>query len=115
MLILFADPFELQNRVDQLKPEERLYLHKQLIALIACKGRSCTVSHGSNPHTTPRSRSNILPTHAVVPHPQRYKKRKPVDEFGNGTFLVLLALFWWIVGLVFMGKMYSCLDFGKMY
>lgn len=81
----FIDPFELQNRVDQLKPEERLYLHDQLKALIACKGRSCTIAHNSHAHGIQKSKANVLPQ---LPQPQRYRKKKPLDEFGNGRFLV---------------------------
>lgn len=75
-----ADPFELTNRVHQLKPEERSFFHNQLDELVACKGKSCTV--GTAP-TQPisRNRPNLLP---VLPSPQKYKKRKMVDEFGNG-------------------------------
>lgn len=83
-LILFLDPFELQNRVDQLKPEERLYLHKRLMSLMACKGQSCTLTHNHAVHGSQKARASSLPIHTVVPQPQRYRKRKVLDEFGNG-------------------------------
>lgn len=80
----FVDPFELQNRVDQLKAEERSYLHNQLKALIACKGRSCTIAHNSHIHGMQKSKANVLP---VFPQTQRFRKRKQMDVFGNGKFL----------------------------
>lgn len=89
MHFFFVDPFELQNRVNHLKPEERSYLHHQLKALIACKGRSCTVSNNLHAHGVQKSRANVLPQ---LPQPQRYRKRKPVDEYGNGTCLLYIYL-----------------------
>lgn len=39
---LRLDPFELQNRFDQLKSNEKVYLHGLLQRMIACKGINCT-------------------------------------------------------------------------
>jgi extracellular sulfatase Sulf len=80
---LRIDPFELQNRIDQLKPEEKSHLHDQLRHLMGCKGRSCTVNHGTHHHPSSKVRANALPLHAAASQ-HRYKKRKMVDEFGNG-------------------------------
>lgn len=78
-----VDPFELQNRIDQLKPEERSYLHGQLKELMACKGRSCTMG-GSFTHPVTRSKPNLLPVHSILPQPQRFKKKKILDDLANG-------------------------------
>ncbi|XP_044268144.1 extracellular sulfatase SULF-1 homolog isoform X2 [Tribolium madens] len=67
---LRIDPYELQNRIEQLKVEEKLYLHEQLKHLMACKGKSCTVNH--NHHAK-----------MVVGAPHRSKKRKLVEEGGR--------------------------------
>ncbi|KAJ8960804.1 hypothetical protein NQ318_020100 [Aromia moschata] len=75
---LRIDPFELQNRVDTLKPEERSYLHNLLKHLIACKGKSCTVGHHGAQHVMPRTRGNVLPLHTMPQ--QRFKKRKFLDD-----------------------------------
>lgn len=78
---LRIDPFELQNRVDQLKPEEKLFLHNQLQALVACKGSSCTI----NQNTVISKRNNFSSNKMVaVPHHFRYKKRKVFDNPRNG-------------------------------
>ncbi|XP_023311645.1 extracellular sulfatase SULF-1 homolog isoform X4 [Anoplophora glabripennis] len=74
---LRIDPFELQNRVDTLKPEERSHLHDLLKHLVACKGRSCTVGHHNSQHPA-RTRGNVLPIHTVTQ--QRYKKKKFLDD-----------------------------------
>ncbi|RZC31787.1 extracellular sulfatase SULF-1 -like, partial [Asbolus verrucosus] len=79
---LRIDPFELQNRIDQLKPEEKSFLHDQLRYLVACKGRSCTVSHGGHHHAPSKIRANVLPLHSAASQ-HRYKKRKLVDEYVN--------------------------------
>ncbi|CAH2013839.1 unnamed protein product [Acanthoscelides obtectus] len=72
---LRIDPFELQNRIDSLKPEERSYLHDQLARLVSCKGKSCTVAHSN--HIRPKPRMNSLPLHNIG---QYYRKRKYQDE-----------------------------------
>lgn len=82
MFVSSADPFELQNRFDQLKPEERSYLHDQLKHLIACKGRSCTINHHNHHYLPIKPKVNSLPLHGA--QQQKYKKRKFADDFGNG-------------------------------
>nr|CAI5824942.1 unnamed protein product [Callosobruchus analis] len=72
---LRIDPFELQNRIDSLKAEERSYLHDQLAKLVSCKGKSCTVTHSN--HIKPKQRTNLLPLHNIG---QYYRKRKYQDE-----------------------------------
>ncbi|VEN60793.1 unnamed protein product [Callosobruchus maculatus] len=67
---LRIDPFELQNRIDSLKAEERSYLHDQLAKLVSCKGKSCTVTHSN--HIRPKQRTNMLPLHNLG---QYYRKR----------------------------------------
>uniref|UniRef100_A0A6P7GJH4 Extracellular sulfatase SULF-1 homolog n=1 Tax=Diabrotica virgifera virgifera TaxID=50390 RepID=A0A6P7GJH4_DIAVI len=79
---LRRDPFELQNNADSLKPEELSYLHDLLARLMACKGRSCTVSHYGPPHVKPRSRANSLPMHSNIQH--SYRKKKFTEE-ENGS------------------------------
>lgn len=69
--------------MDQLKPEERSYLHDQLRALMACKGRSCTVAHNSHAHGMQKAKAVMLPP-VSQPLPQRYRRRKVVDDFRNG-------------------------------
>ncbi|XP_008193092.1 extracellular sulfatase SULF-1 homolog isoform X2 [Tribolium castaneum] len=76
---LRIDPYELQNRIEQLKPEEKLFLHEQLKHLMACKGKACTVNHNAHQHHT-KIRANVAP---VVGAPHRYKKRKLVEEGGR--------------------------------
>ncbi|KAJ8920854.1 hypothetical protein NQ315_015646 [Exocentrus adspersus] len=83
---LRIDPFELQNRVDTLKPEERSFLHNLLKHLVACRGKSCTVSHHSSQHPVSRARGNVLPIHAVSQ--QRYKKKKFMDDAARTLPLV---------------------------
>lgn len=78
---LRIDPFELQNRFDQLRPEERSYLHEKLKILMNCKGKSCRSTGSSQ---TSRPKVNILPMHSIVPQNQKYhKRRKVMDEFEN--------------------------------
>lgn len=83
---LRRDPFELQNSIDQLKPEERSYLHDILKQLIACKGRGCTVNHHHHSNApSQKSRTNLLPVNLpLTQHHQqqqaRFKKRKLADE-----------------------------------
>ena len=100
---LRIDPFELQNRVDQLKPEEKSFLHDQLRQLIACKGRSCTVNHSAHHHhPASRIRANALPLHTAGAQ-SRFKKRKLVEEYaqgesslGNGGLFFVSLLTEWI-------------------
>lgn len=73
---LLIDPFELTNRFEQLRPEEKSYLHDQLMELMACKGRSCTV--GSFPQ-----RYKVNGMAPFLPQPQR---RRKVEDF-NGRHL----------------------------
>lgn len=40
---LSPDPFETQNRVTFLTPEDRIQLHNTLELLKGCRGRSCTI------------------------------------------------------------------------
>lgn len=78
------DPFELQNRIYQLKPEERSFLHDQLKALKACKGRSCNVSAQNS---FAKARLNMLPIQSAMTQPQNqrfHKKRRISDEYRNG-------------------------------
>lgn len=41
------DPFETQNRLSFLSPDERSYLHDTLEHLKGCRGRSCTIARHS--------------------------------------------------------------------
>ncbi|KAF5295052.1 hypothetical protein FQR65_LT10605 [Abscondita terminalis] len=76
---LRIDPFEQRNRVDQLKPEERLYFHEKLKSLMNCKGKSCRSTTGGQ---TTRPKVNILPMHSIIPQNQKYhKRRKVMEEF----------------------------------
>ncbi|KAB0797399.1 hypothetical protein PPYR_08393 [Photinus pyralis] len=78
---LRIDPFELQNRIDQLQPDERAYLHEKLQSLMACKGKSCRSASAILPA---RSKLNILPMHSILPQGQSqkyHKRRKAVEEF----------------------------------
>lgn len=77
---MFSDPFELQNRIDSLKTEEKSYLHDLLARLMSCKGRSCTVGHHNYPGFRTRNRQNILPMHAMA---QTQLKRKKLTEDGE--------------------------------
>ncbi|KAF5271348.1 hypothetical protein FQA39_LY08146 [Lamprigera yunnana] len=78
---LRIDPFELQNRIDQLRSDEKLYLHEKLKSLMNCKGKSCRSS--GNVHLS-RPKLNILPMHSVIPQNQKYHKRRRVmEEFEN--------------------------------
>ncbi|CAG9831843.1 unnamed protein product [Diabrotica balteata] len=86
---LRRDPFELQNRANSLKPEELSYLHDLLARLMACKGRSCTVSHYGPPHVKPRSRANSLPMHSNIQHPYRKKKFTEEENSSEATRGVL--------------------------
>lgn len=72
---LRIDPFELQNRADSLKPEEKSYLHDLLARLMACKGKSCTVSHIKS-----RSRYN---TQTIPINSQQHYKSKFLEDGGN--------------------------------
>lgn len=74
---LRIDPFELENRYSKLKPEERSYLHDQLQALIACKGRSCTMG-GSISQKSAKIR-NPMPSQPYL-STQRYRNRKTINE-----------------------------------
>lgn len=48
---LLLDPFELQNRYSSLNETEKTVLHDTLVKLVACRGRSCTLSrHLNNVH-----------------------------------------------------------------
>lgn len=69
-----TDPFELQNRLDTLKPEERSYLHDLLARLVACKGKSCTIGQHSAQNIRPRAKTNVLSLHSM--NQQQYKKRR---------------------------------------
>lgn len=75
---LRIDPFELQNRIDELKPEERSYLHDQLRALVSCKGRSCTMG-GHVPKNTKTHRPFTFISQSYL-QPQRYRNRKMYNE-----------------------------------
>lgn len=81
--LIILDPFELINRKDQLRPEEKSYLHNQLEELKACKGKSCTV--GTSP-TQPASRikSNQLPINSFTSQFHKFKKKKINDEYSGG-------------------------------
>ncbi|XP_065163647.1 extracellular sulfatase SULF-1 homolog isoform X1 [Atheta coriaria] len=76
---LRIDPFELTNRFEQLRPEEKSYLHDQLMELMACKGRSCTV--GSFPQ-----RYKVNGMAPFLPQPQR---RRKVEDFNAARTLPL--------------------------
>lgn len=60
-MFVFLDPFETQNRVSSLTPEEKAHLHDTLQKLVACKGRNCQLprSNGflgeANTHTSVRN------------------------------------------------------------
>lgn len=75
----------MHNGIDQLKPEERSYLHDLLEHLMACKGRSCTINHHNHHHQQHNSkhRASVLQLHTTNNQP-RLKKRKFVDDFGVG-------------------------------
>lgn len=76
---LRTDPYELQNKIEQLKPEEKSYLHDQLKYLMGCKGKSCTVANHNVHHHHPKIRANVLPLHSSGTQ-HRYKKRKLMDD-----------------------------------
>lgn len=78
-LTLVSDPFEQQNRVHLLSPEERSFLHDQLKALIACKGRSCTM--GVNNQAPP----------TIQRVPVRYKNKRKLVAQDFGKFLEYLS------------------------
>lgn len=82
---MISDPFELQNRIDSLKPEEKSYLHDLLSRLMACKGKSCSVGHHTYPTFKTRNRQNILPMHAMA---QTHLRRKKLTEDGKIYFLI---------------------------
>ncbi|KAK9879427.1 hypothetical protein WA026_006494 [Henosepilachna vigintioctopunctata] len=84
---LRIDPFELQNRLDQLKPEEKSFLHDQLKEMMACKGASCTVNQ------MPLKSRNNNPHKPITNGYHRYKKKRifPGDTrnghvIPNGTY-----------------------------
>ncbi|XP_017784747.1 PREDICTED: extracellular sulfatase SULF-1 homolog isoform X2 [Nicrophorus vespilloides] len=77
---LRIDPFELQNRIDQLKPEERQFLHDQLRELMACKGRSCTVGNYAYANQPNKVKPNLLPIQSPL---QRYNRKRKSDEFNH--------------------------------
>lgn len=87
---LRIDPFELQNRADSLKPEELSYLHDTLAHLMACKGRTCTLSHYNNPHMKTRPRANSLPMHTNLQ--QHFKRKKFPEDHGNEATRGVLQL-----------------------
>ncbi|KAG5884439.1 hypothetical protein JTB14_023183 [Gonioctena quinquepunctata] len=78
---LRIDPFELQNRVNMLKKEEKSYLHNILAQLMACKGKSCNVGH----HSKMKNNSNMLPINSGVP--QNYKRKFSEEDLGDATKL----------------------------
>ncbi|KAK5646226.1 hypothetical protein RI129_004690 [Pyrocoelia pectoralis] len=78
---LRIDPFELQNRIDQLRADEQAYLHEKLQNLMGCKGKSC---RNTNTALPTRPKLNILPMHSILPQGQNqkyHKRRKAVEEF----------------------------------
>nr|XP_023025346.1 extracellular sulfatase SULF-1 homolog isoform X1 [Leptinotarsa decemlineata] len=79
---LRIDPFELQNRVNMLKENEKSYLHNLLAQLMACKGKSCTVGH----YQKLRSSVNAVPLHSVLP--QTYKKKRLSEKVARALPLV---------------------------
>ncbi|XP_025834926.1 extracellular sulfatase SULF-1 homolog, partial [Agrilus planipennis] len=84
---LRIDPFELQNRVSQLKPEERSYLHDLLKTLVACKGRSCTVgSHSPYPPAS-KIRSHLSASPQNQKHQKHRKLAEGVEATGLGSYL----------------------------
>ncbi|KAI4464430.1 n-acetylglucosamine-6-sulfatase family member [Holotrichia oblita] len=96
---LRIDPFELQNRVAQLKPEEKSYLHDQLRALMKCKGRaSCTLNNNNNNVNPAVSKVNSrkvnhqIPMHNLNIYNHRIKNRRFDDlssrlEGGNRGYM----------------------------
>ncbi|KAJ8963758.1 hypothetical protein NQ314_005400, partial [Rhamnusium bicolor] len=84
-------PFELQNRVDTLKPEEQSYLHDLLKHLVACKGKSCTVGHHNAQHIMSRTRANVLPIHTItartLPLVQEYPYRIDYSQANNNKIV----------------------------
>lgn len=74
---LRIDPFELQNRINELKPEERSFLHDQLKALVACKGRSCTMGNHLQKNTKMRPYALFSQSY---PQQQRYRNKKTINE-----------------------------------
>ncbi|CAG9860528.1 unnamed protein product [Phyllotreta striolata] len=79
---LRIDPFELQNRVDSLKPEERSYLHDVLVRLMACKGKSCTLSQPNGHHLKIKPRYNVQMTSG---NSQKLYRGKNVEGVGSNS------------------------------
>ncbi|GJQ82813.1 Sulf1 [Trypoxylus dichotomus] len=89
---LRIDPFELQNRVSQLKPEERSYLHNQLRTLMKCRGRaSCTLNNNYNPTAVKVNSRKVhqQTLHNANNYNPRIKSRR-YDDFGIARSLPLL-------------------------
>ncbi|XP_022908121.2 extracellular sulfatase SULF-1 homolog isoform X1 [Onthophagus taurus] len=90
---LRMDPFELQNRINHLKPEERSYLHDQLMALMACKGKECMLNHHHHPQQpalqNPNRRPNQFSNNYNQPHNTHRSKKRRYDEFNIARTLPL--------------------------
>ncbi|XP_060516571.1 extracellular sulfatase SULF-1 homolog isoform X2 [Cylas formicarius] len=79
---LRIDPFELHNKYDQLKPDEKSYLKDVLKHMVACKGKNCTIQHASN--ITLKPKLNVMLTHSQNHH-NYLKKRRFFAEDGKKT------------------------------
>lgn len=64
--LFHTDPFETQNRIASLTPEEKSYLHDTLEHLKGCRGKSCT-----------------LPRHNTIPVQQQDPDSVPNQRIGT--------------------------------
>lgn len=77
------DPFQLSNRVVDLTPSERDYLHNQLLELMACKGRSCIVGRAAtlpSPNNSNRHKQPYNAMSHIAYSTGRAKKKKTVMD-----------------------------------
>ena len=96
---LRIDPFELQNRVHSLKPEEKLFYHNQLNELVACKGKKCNL--GSNFDSNLNSNGNASRSkyqrNQMLEPPLTLESRRTDRRFGSsdlfdGLYYILLLI-----------------------